>query len=399
MNLDHFDTILAFAAIIAGLSLVITALTQAVSGLLGLRGLNLKWGLERLFRTLAPDLDTPAGPNPPTDPIPRTEALAAHILRHPLLSDSSFSGCKKWWGWWRYATHIRMEELAKVLKAWQQALGLPAGTAEENTARATALGALNVPASLRDLAPAQLDRIERGLVPWFDASMDRVSQRFTANTRIITIAGAVLLSLGLVLDSGDLWSQLSANPELRNKVIASSDALLRQADEMQVGSTNLPPTVYRLAADQLLAMHTNALAGFTGTAVITNLTSGTNWLAAQCASRGVPNLPRWLETYQALVPQAALRQAADNLDRLLEQHLSLGILSSQRPGESWWSAVEARLGGIVVSIVLLSLGAPFWFNTLRSLSNLRPVLAAKDTEADQARLKAIAAGKKGAGTP
>ena len=31
--------------------------------------------------------------------------------------------------------------------------------------------------------------------------------------------------------------------------------------------------------------------------------------------------------------------------------------------------------GVFITTVLLSLGAPFWFNTLRTLSNLRPSLA------------------------
>jgi hypothetical protein len=35
MNLGHFDTILAFAAAMAGFSLVVTALTQAISALFG----------------------------------------------------------------------------------------------------------------------------------------------------------------------------------------------------------------------------------------------------------------------------------------------------------------------------------------------------------------------------
>jgi hypothetical protein len=49
----YLDTVLAIAAFMAGLSLVITALRQAVSGVLGLRGLNPKWGLEKLVRTRA----------------------------------------------------------------------------------------------------------------------------------------------------------------------------------------------------------------------------------------------------------------------------------------------------------------------------------------------------------
>ena len=47
--------------------------------------------------------------------------------------------------------------------------------------------------------------------------------------------------------------------------------------------------------------------------------------------------------------------------------------------KSWADLFELFKGksllGILVTAGLLSLGAPFWFNMLRSLSNLRPLLA------------------------
>jgi len=186
---------------------------------------------------------------------------------------------------------------------------------------------------------------------------------------------------------------------VRAKVVASSEALLSKADEMQAGSTNLPAEVYRLAADQLLAMQPIALTNFAGTSVITNRASGTNWLATQCQLHGVTNVAQWVEAYEALVPQATLRQAADSLQDLLDRHFALGMLSARRPGESWWAALGAHWSGVLVSIVLLSLGAPFWFNLLRSLSNLRPTLANKDAAQQEARVKAIAAGKSGGENP
>ncbi len=391
MNLEHFDTILAFAAVMAGLSLVITALTQAISGLLGLRGLNLKWGLIKLFATLAPQLDEIMA-----------QTLARHILLHPLLSDSTFAARKIGWTWWRYASHIRPEELTGLLSRWRTALAMPQTTAQEKAARTKVLDSLNVPGSFRELATtelAKLQGIEDGLAEWFESSMSRVSQRFSANMRLITILGAGIVSLVLLVDSIELWQQLARSPELRLRVIATSDALLKKADEMQAGSTNLPAAVYRVAAGQLLALHTNELAKFSGIAAITDLRSGTNWLIAQCQANGVTNSARWLEEYQALVPQAALRQSADHLHSLVESHLALGVIHSRLPGESWSRAVGRHWGGVMVSIAMLSLGAPFWFNLLRSLSNLRPVLANKDAEAQQARVKAIAAGNQAPTNP
>lgn len=48
-------------------------------------------------------------------------------------------------------------------------------------------------------------------------------------------------------------------------------------------------------------------------------------------------------------------------------------------GADWWAAYGARchLARTLASILFLSLGAPFWYNALRQLSNLRPAVAEK----------------------
>jgi hypothetical protein len=46
------------------------------------------------------------------------------------------------------------------------------------------------------------------------------------------------------------------------------------------------------------------------------------------------------------------------------------------PGD--WSWSWAKLPGIALSAILLSLGAPFWYNALKDLVGLRPVLARKE---------------------
>jgi hypothetical protein len=48
-----------------------------------------------------------------------------------------------------------------------------------------------------------------------------------------------------------------------------------------------------------------------------------------------------------------------------------------------WSWPKRRLLGILVSAALLSLGAPFWFNQLKSLASLRPLLAKNIDEEDK----------------
>jgi hypothetical protein len=58
-----------------------------------------------------------------------------------------------------------------------------------------------------------------------------------------------------------------------------------------------------------------------------------------------------------------------------------GVLDFQWPWQRAWT--WAGLIGQLATAGLLSLGAPFWFNALKSLSNLRPTIAAKQ-DAQQA---------------
>src|ERR1700753_2477087 len=80
MTVQHLATVIDFAVVMLGASLLITIFTQTVSGLFAYRGSNLRWGLQTLFRHVNPRLTCQA-----------SRALAENVLTHPILSDSSLS--------------------------------------------------------------------------------------------------------------------------------------------------------------------------------------------------------------------------------------------------------------------------------------------------------------------
>jgi len=49
------------------------------------------------------------------------------------------------------------------------------------------------------------------------------------------------------------------------------------------------------------------------------------------------------------------------------------------------ASLAAHWLGILASASFLSLGAPFWFNLLKRLSNLRPILAQRQERESQAQ--------------
>jgi hypothetical protein len=141
---------------------------------------------------------------------------------------------------------------------------------------------------------------------WFDQTMDRTSQRFTASTRVITFAGALMVAFALQVDTPALVNRLAADKDLR-------DAFVKQA------STVTDP-----------------------------------------AQAGDADTQKEREYRQFLAANGIIK---------LPSSLSLKDLA-EISGE--------RFFGILITGLLLSLGAPFWYGLLSQLLQLRSVLAGKD---------------------
>jgi hypothetical protein len=153
---------------------------------------------------------------------------------------------------------------------------------------------------------------------WFDATMDRTSHKFAASMRVVTVVFSFLMALGIHLDSLDVLSQLSTNGDLRASLLASSNVLQHQAETIFAGSVVAP------------------------------------------GGRDVGTLVGEVKEIHAALDKSRFR-----------------IIPTPYPGLDF----TGHLLGIIVSGVLLSLGAPFWFNLLKTASRLRPILADKVDDA------------------
>jgi hypothetical protein len=79
------------------------------------------------------------------------------------------------------------------------------------------------------------------------------------------------------------------------------------------------------------------------------------------------------ERIQAAAPSADMKQLAGEVEQI-QNTLGIRIVPSPYPGLDY---SKDSLPGLVLTVLFLSLGAPFWYNTLKRLTNLRPVLAEK----------------------
>jgi hypothetical protein len=332
--------------------MAVTMITQAVTTVLNSRGRHLRRGLVDLLQQLDPAL---------TETLSRS--VATGILTHPLVSGSNtpvaagsplevvtstIGRLRRSIGGPRLGNVVHREEFTKLLMAF--AAGQGAGQLE-SAARDALLKALkengvdNPEQKLKDIRQVAL-RLERSAPElshmarqniaileaaesdfvakvhnWFDQTMDRTSQRFTASTRAITFIGAFLVAFGLQVDTPALVNRLAADEKLREQFVAEARALYADQKALDEAAKQQP---------------------------------------AEPSSSPAPDPEEMARKYRVFL--------ATN-----------GLITFPSVGQKWIEGYRnVNLFGVLMTALLLSLGAPFWYSLLGRLLQLRSVLAVKD---------------------
>jgi hypothetical protein len=339
--LKSLDILIGLVVILLVLSMAVTVITQCITAIANSRGRHLRRGLVDLLQQLDPALTKTL-----------SHDVATAILSHPLVSGSntpiaagsddsrSLAGrVRRALGGARLGNVIHREEFIKLLMAFGggQSTTQLGSSAQMALMRALEANGIQNPGSaLKDirLAALQLEKnapdlphmarqnlailraAESDLVAkinnWFDQTMDRTSQRFTASTRAVTFAGAFIVAFGLQVDTPAMVNRLAADNQLREAFVSQA------ASVYATGSANSPEPI-DLGPEDVARRYQAFLA--------------TNGLIR--------------------VPSSGLRE--------------------------WWIGFRhINVFGVLLTALLLSFGAPFWYSTLGGLLRLRSVLATKD---------------------
>ena len=324
---QYFDTLIGFLLIILFFSVQVTALVQAFGQIFNRRAVDLRLGLEKLLRRMA----VAAGNPPAEEDAASFTALANSISRHELLGAPSGG-----------VSTIEPEDVTTVLQALQLA-EIPEGeTDPHQPALGKVLGAgenagdipaTQPPKTLTDLLnplinqaypdqPEKADAVAIALTEptWtghlnrlFPACMKRSSEHFRTVVKRATFVLSFVMAFGLQIDSFDLLRQLTANPEAAT-ALAEAAGAITAADQ--------PPAEGEAAAATTAALPEEVQGALT----------------------------------EAVLAQGGLKLV--NLEPTLADYTDLN-----------------HLVGMLVTGLLLGLGAPFWFNILKDLSSLRPTTA------------------------
>ncbi|HXP23884.1 MAG TPA: hypothetical protein VN807_07065, partial [Candidatus Sulfotelmatobacter sp.] len=95
--------------------------------------------------------------------------------------------------------------------------------------------------------PASTEPRLEGLRAWFDHVMDRASQRFTLQARLVTVVLSCIFVFAAHFDSVWLFQSMSQSAELRARLAASAEAIDKQAEKLSPseGARSVVPDVYR----------------------------------------------------------------------------------------------------------------------------------------------------------
>jgi hypothetical protein len=393
--LEHVDTVISFAVVMLLLSLLVTALVQIAVTLLSLRSRVLKKGIVRLLEQVGLGADAAAiakavvchqavaAGKPCTTALKKEELIQ-------LLSDLAGS-----------PTSPLSSNAKSLLNGVLQATTLPQMQALAGTIQ-TDLGKIfTTPTEV-----AQIKRIVDGatkgisnfgasVTAWFDMVMDRTTDEFRRWTRWITIGCAVVLPFVFHVDSLQIFRQLASNPETRAKLVQMTDATLDKAAQvfaLAEGSKSMAS----MAIQQACAKHPEIAAVYELEGVPNGLATraqGIAWLKVKFRE---PKDPDHLKVFMAAYDEKfdeyaaaqfqGLAQCAKEVKTSLDDS-ALTIFELPDTSKDFWADYRGwwkdrmHFWGVLVTAVFLSLGAPFWYNALKQLSNLRPAIAQKVEQA------------------
>jgi hypothetical protein len=302
------DIVIGLATVFLTVSLVCSAINEAISTTLALRATTLKNALDSLLGSdLAQKvLDHPAVPaaaGSTKSPAYIEPTLFATALLDTIITShadarlvQAQSGPE--------STPIADSDVSPRFVAAKSAITAPAeGSVHENSDALAALKAL--------LGNAEGDY--RALVAqtgsWFDAYMDRVGGVYKRRSQLITVIIAVFVVGILNVDTFKIYRQLTTQAPV-------AQALATRGLAIAKGPKAPPPASYGAAVDDVAKS-------------IASIPVPIGWHSNDCLTR------------------------ADNCPKIYP----------------WWQKVV----GLIITILAASLGAPFWFDVLNKLSNVRSV--------------------------
>jgi hypothetical protein len=194
-------------------------------------------------------------------------------------------------------------------------------------------------------------------------------------------------SCNKALDSFKILQELWASPGLRASLVGETEAILKEASGIlsvqggtaQSSGPSAAPQILGSAMKKLVDKEKEATSGLgTVPSSFNSLDEAANWLRTKL-SGDETHKERLIAEYKNLM-LTELQEHAEKIKQVLTK-TGFQLIPTPYPGLHYGGL--SNILGILVYAGFLSLGAPFWFNALKNLSNLRPLVAIRQEKEQQ----------------
>ena len=331
MFFDVLGVLIGFVSVMLLLSLLVTALVQLAQNFMMLRFRNLRWGLMALI----PDEMA----RTPGEKRAITEQILAKPVSDRKVGDRFINPALTW---------IRPEEFVERLMRINPTLSKEILTETK----------------------AKFENIENYL-----------SKRFQFHVRILSIVCAAAVAFVFQVGTLDLVKNLSVSPELRARSIAVARDLVNNEEP---GPVTAPS--YNYISDQALEMmltrHPDLLRSLEEAAGLgRDRADILNEFNAVLIDANVSNRETIAGEYAGLLDSLYNSGAEQALAYARQYSEQLAIINITLWPEGWkfYKDVNHWIG-FIITIILLSFGAPFWYEMLSKLLKLKDQLQPKQED-------------------
>jgi hypothetical protein len=336
------ETVIGLVFVYLLLSMLCSTIQEWIAAMLSLRASTLEDGVRSMLGN--------------------DSALADRIFAHPLIKGTSR---RSWWdklqGKEGRPSYISAEIFAKAFLA---ETGVTVGNA--GVPQVPGPGGSTMSADVQKLldtlatfAPGEVDKLTNSVEQWYDDAMDRVSGWYRRKAQVIILVIGAALAAGLNADSVMLAGAFWHDPTLR---AATADAAAQyvkthKTEIDRLRAQQYPSTTKSTAPTNVPDREQH----FKDTTK--DLTDSVTELQSQI---GKLNLP-----FGWSCEIGRDEQKSDTSGRAkTSANAKSGCVWEQQP--SWeFGSILLKLLGLLATTLAISQGAPFWFDLLQNLVNLR----------------------------
>ena len=347
MVMDVIGAAIGFSLVMLLLSLIVTSLSQATQALLRLRGRNLRIGIAA---ALTPAEDTKVSKSSLAD--------AADLMNRSVD-----------------ATLRRQADSSSL---WARILGPAVTWMDEDTLRALMLD------KARELArtsadpgnPRGLKKAVKKAVKRFSRLEKTLKNRFKNIMRGVSLFWALVVAAVFQISAPQFIQELSTDPRLRAQFVAASGGVPKKSsDRIQDIKAGYFDAVYRAVLEKMSKDRQDL------SDLLKNLDLERD-VREQFAdiTKDRNNKTDRLSTFDSLVIEGTRRnrEAVITNARAHNDRFGLIDITPMRYGTSFYTETPQAVGniiGVLLTAILLTLGAPFWYNALQTAVRWRDQFA------------------------